>query len=99
VEESECGEEVVHDPDIVYPIQAIQDFDENRIRHNGISCDSCRNPVIGPVYHRDPNLDYCQHCVQKGVLGAEFCLCYVVCCGYYGEDEVGVFSPWEDYYG
>ena len=98
MEESKDGEEVVYDPDPDH-IYLIHEVDENKIYHDNISCDSCGIAIVGPVYHRDPQLDYCQSCVQKGVPGAEFCLCYVVCCGYYGKGEGGVFSTWENYYG
>jgi hypothetical protein len=72
----------------------IRDVEEDDIRHD-ITCTSCGKEVIGPVYHRDPKLDYCQTCVQDGIPGAEFCIRYTTCCGYYGDD--GLFSPWIDY--
>jgi len=69
--------------------------DDVELFHDGISCDSCGKEVQGPLYHNDPNLDICQACVQKGIPGSEFCICYTVCCGYYE----GIFSTRENYLG
>ncbi len=89
--EEEVG---VEENDQFYPLQ---DFDEMSIFHYNISCNSCGNEVIGPVYHNEPDIDHCQACIQKGISGAEFCIRYTECCGYYGKD--GVFSTYKNYHG